>query len=143
MRLRSKLKRWTVALLLVSGLWAADKPTVIKDAPVKPAWATTGKELFTNYCSVCHGSDGKGAGPASNSLIVAPADLTILSRKNGGKFPSAHVINVLRGEADLPAHATKEMPVWAPAFSTSEGSPAGGQQRIGKLLKFLESLQVK
>lgn len=131
------------ALLIAGSLWAVDKQTANK-TPIKPAWAASGKELFTNYCVVCHGTDGKGSGPAANSLRVLPADLTLLSRKNGGKFPSSRVINVLRGEADLPGHRQQEMPVWAPAFeATNPDNHGAGQQRTGKLLKFIESLQAK
>lgn len=141
MRLRRKVL--LAALCIAATLWASDKPTGNK-TPVTPAFAASGKDLFVNYCAVCHGSDGKGTGPAANSLRVLPADLTLLSRKNGGKFPSSRVINILRGEADLPTHHDKEMPVWAPAFESSDpNNPAGGQQRVAKLLKFIESLQAK
>jgi mono/diheme cytochrome c family protein len=35
-----------------------------------------GQSLFQTYCMVCHGSDGKGTGPAATSLPHPPADLT-------------------------------------------------------------------
>jgi mono/diheme cytochrome c family protein len=41
-----------------------------------PAAARRGEALFQTYCLVCHGSDGKGRGPAATSLPHAPADLT-------------------------------------------------------------------
>ncbi len=132
------------ASLVAASLWASAQESAIKEVPVKPASAPSGKELFARNCAVCHGSDGKGGGPAAQSLKVAPADLTILSRKNGGKFPSSHVISVLRGEADLPAHGNKEMPVWAPAFgATGHDNAEGRKQRIGNLLRYIESLQRK
>jgi mono/diheme cytochrome c family protein len=35
-----------------------------------------GQQLFQTYCMVCHGTDGKGTGPAAKGLEHAPADLT-------------------------------------------------------------------
>ena len=140
MKLRSKVL--LAALGIAGSLWALDKPTGNK-TPAAPAFAKSGKDLFANYCVVCHGRDGKGTGPAANSLRVLPADLTLLSRKNGGKFPSSRVINILRGEADLPEHRQQEMPVWAPAFEATSTNNPGGPQRIGRLLKYIESMQVK
>ncbi len=34
------------------------------------------RERFDNYCSDCHGLDGKGQGPASTALILQPPDFT-------------------------------------------------------------------
>ena len=46
-----------------------------------------GGELeFQNYCAVCHGVDSKGRGVMSKFLTVRPADLTQITRKNGGTF---------------------------------------------------------
>jgi hypothetical protein len=41
--------------------------------------AASGQEMYTNYCAVCHGTDGKGGGPAS--ALKAPADPTTLTGK--------------------------------------------------------------
>lgn len=116
----------------------------IKHAPARPTSVASGKEMFASYCAVCHGSNGKGGGPAATALKVPPADLTVLSQKSGGKFPSAHVTSVLGGEFDLAAHGNKEMPVWGPIFrSISQGNAGEVQQRIANLTKFIESLQAK
>jgi mono/diheme cytochrome c family protein len=137
--------RLSLAVLLVVGsLGASAQDTVIKHVPAKPTSAASGKEMFTSYCAACHGTDGKGGGPAAAALKTPPADLTLLSQKNGGKFPSLHVASVLRGEATLPAHGTKEMPVWGPVFwHMSQGHPAELQQRVTNLTSFIESLQAK
>jgi mono/diheme cytochrome c family protein len=130
--------------LLVCSLGAGAQDKEIKRAPARPTSAASGKEMFASYCAVCHGRDGKGGGPAAAALKVPPADLTVLSQKNGGKFPSLHVASVLGGEADLPAHGNKEMPVWGPLFWVmSQGNAGEVQQRIANLTKFIESLQAK
>jgi mono/diheme cytochrome c family protein len=41
-----------------------------------PSAIARGQQLFLNYCMVCHGTDGKGTGPAATSLPHPPADLT-------------------------------------------------------------------
>jgi mono/diheme cytochrome c family protein len=41
-----------------------------------PAAIARGEPLFQTYCMVCHGTDGKGTGPAATGLPHAPADLT-------------------------------------------------------------------
>ena len=49
----------------------------------------SGKQLYSSYCALCHGSDGKGGGPFSPQLKVWPPDLTQLAKKN--QIGRAHV----------------------------------------------------
>lgn len=44
-----------------------------------PAWAADaaqGQALYTAKCSACHGTDGKGTGPAARALPRKPRDMT-------------------------------------------------------------------
>jgi len=119
-------------------------PATVKHVPLKSTSPASGKEMFTNYCASCHGTDGKGNGPAAPALKTTPANLTILSQQNGGKYPALKVSSILRGDADLPAHGSKEMPVWGPLFrSVSGGHESQIQQRITNFTKYIESLQAK
>lgn len=122
-----------------------NQPTkVIQHAPVKATSPASGKEMYTTYCAVCHGTDGKGGGPAASALKVPPADLTTLSKSNGGKYPALKVTSAIRGESDHPAHGTKEMPVWGSLFwSMSHGHEGEVQQRVANLTQYIESLQAK
>ena len=52
---------------------------VIQHVPVKAVSPASGKEMYMSYCAVCHGTDGKGGGPAASALKVPPTDLTLLS----------------------------------------------------------------
>ena len=118
--------------------------TVIKHGTIQNTSAASGKEMYTSYCAVCHGADGKGAGPAASALKIAPADLTKLSANNGGKYPALKVASSIRGESPLPAHGTREMPMWGQLFwSVSGGHEAEVQQRVTNLTKYVESLQAK
>jgi mono/diheme cytochrome c family protein len=106
--------------------------------------SNSGVEMFKSYCAVCHGSDAKGNGPAAAALKTPPSDLTLLAQKNGGKYPSAHVAAVLRGQATMPSHGSEEMPIWGPLFSSiSQGHEGPVQQRTANLVAYIETLQAK
>ncbi|MGD0215175.1 MAG: c-type cytochrome [Terriglobales bacterium] len=121
---------------------APDK--TIKHVPMKATSPVSGKEMYTAYCAVCHGTDGKGGGPAAAALKIPPSDLTQLSKSNGGKYPSLKVEASIRGESPLPAHGSKEMPVWGTLFwNMSNGHEGEVQQRVANLTRYIESLQAK
>lgn len=134
-----------ISVFTVAQDQAPDKnPPSVKHVPITNTSPTSGKEMFNSYCAVCHGKDGQGKGPAASALKVPPPDLTQLAKKNGGKFPAAHVASVIRGQADLAAHGSKDMPVWGPLFSNiSQGHEGQVQQRIANLVGYVESLQQK
>jgi|SRR5579872_1871220 cytochrome c len=121
------------------------QPTkTIEHTTIKPTSSASGKEMYTAYCAVCHGANGKGGGPAASALKVAPADLAQLSKNNGGKFPAMKVTSAIRGDENVPAHGSKEMPVWGPLFwNMSHGHQGEVQQRVANLTAYIESLQEK
>jgi len=71
-----------------------------------------GKSEFQSSCATCHGTDGKGKGPLSEQLKVAPTDLTVLAKKNNGVFPVSAIYEVIDGRKEIAAHGTRDMPVW-------------------------------
>jgi len=123
--------------------FAQDKPT-IKQVPPSVSDPTSGKAMFTSYCSACHGRDGKGSGPAAAALKKGPSDLTILSRRNGGKFPTLAVQNSIAGEVSgTAAHGSKDMPVWGDVFRSLSSNDSITKMRMHNLVKYIESIQVK
>jgi len=103
-----------------------------------------GRLLFRAYCAACHGADAKGNGPAASSLKTAPPDLTLISRRNGGKFPTIRVQKTISGEDVVTSpHGSREMPVWGPIFGQIAWDQDLGNVRIYNLTKYLESLQQK
>ncbi|HXY03940.1 MAG TPA: c-type cytochrome [Terriglobales bacterium] len=135
-----------LSALLLSATFAIAQEKTVNKVPMTPTSATSGPQMYKHYCAACHGSTGKGDGPAAEALKVPPADLTVLAKKNGGKFPSERVISVLRFGATEPAHGAKEMPVWGPLFASSnlEGqAPGVVDLRISNLTKYIESIQAK
>jgi mono/diheme cytochrome c family protein len=122
---------------------AQSAPTV-KHVPITNSSPNSGKEMFNNYCAVCHGKEAKGDGPAAPALKTTPADLTALAKKNGGKYPASHVAAVIRGQAATPSHGSQDMPVWGPLFSSiSQGHEGQVQQRVTNLVDYVEGLQAK
>ncbi|HTW58365.1 MAG TPA: cytochrome c [Terriglobales bacterium] len=138
-----------VLLIMISTLAVAQQAPVqtaptIKHVPITKSPSNSGVEMFKSYCAVCHGTDGKGDGPAASALKTAPPDLTVLAQKNGGKYPAAHVASVIRGQAILPSHGTEDMPVWGPLFSSiSQGNESQVQQRTANLVQYIGTLQAK
>ena len=128
-------------LVVAFAILGADQPS-IKKVPPSPTSPASGQEMFTTYCAVCHGKDGKGGGPAVAALKVPPPDLTTLSAKANGKFPELKVFGAIHGDVDMPAHGSKDMPVWGTVFqSMSHDNGAGKQMRVANLTAYIKSLQ--
>jgi mono/diheme cytochrome c family protein len=99
-----------------------------------------GKDLYLMRCASCHGEDGKGKGPAAIALTTPPADLTQISKKRGGTFPKALVMQFIDGERPVPAHGPRHMPIWGEVFRR-EKTDSEARMRIIALTAFLESIQ--
>ena len=136
-----------VVLLALGGaltLAAQDAPAkTVKRVNARPTTSMDGADLFKEYCAVCHGTDAKGTGPAADALKKRPADLTQLSRKNGGTFPELHVMNYVKGQDIVAAHGSRDMPVWGTIFSQMSSNQDLVQVRTYALLKYLEGIQAK
>jgi mono/diheme cytochrome c family protein len=115
----------------------------IKQVPPRPTTAIGGKALYGQYCAVCHGVDGKGAGPAADALKSRPTDLTQISRNNQGTFPEDRFLKMLDGQAASPAHGSQDMPIWGDAFRNTTTNVGTAQDRIHALLNYVEQMQAK
>ena len=76
-----------------------------------------GKSEYQAYCANCHGLSGKGDGPIADLLTKKAADLTVLSRTNGGVFPIARIYEVIDGTKDVKIHGSRDMPIWGQVYS--------------------------
>jgi len=133
-----------VVLLLCSAVSGLAQEKTVKKAAVQSTPANSGAEMFKSYCAPCHGTDAKGAGPASADLKTTPPDLTTLAKRHDGKFPSDYVATVLRNGVKAPAHGSSDMPVWGPLLATVSGhDDAIVSMRISNLVRYLESVQQK
>jgi putative copper export protein/mono/diheme cytochrome c family protein len=88
-------------------------PTSFYQSPTGFAAATIarGAELFSSYCTACHGISGRGDGPAAKSLPVPPADLTashLWAHSDGELFWwLSHGIEAERGALAMPGFADR------------------------------------
>ena len=131
------------ALLALSVSGAVQQTEVVK-VPAPHTSPASGNEMYLAYCAACHGREGRGDGPVAAALKVPPGDLTSLSERNGGKFPSGRVVNVITGRAGVPAHGSEEMPVWGPVFmSLGHQHESEARLRVANLADYLKSLQQK
>jgi len=103
--------------------------------------STQGVDLFRAYCASCHGTNGRGHGPAAPALKATVPDLTMIARNNGGEFPADRVRRIIMGEHVLASHGSREMPVWGPIFHQVEADIDRGNVRLDNLIKYLESIQ--
>jgi mono/diheme cytochrome c family protein len=111
-----------------------------------------GKYEFQAKCASCHGDSGKGNGPMAASLVRVPPDLTTLSTRYGGSFPTHLAWQIIDGrpyEGD--AQAPRQMPVWGQEFrheTTMSPEPPDAPElhvdtRIAALVDYLESIQAR
>ncbi len=103
-----------------------------------PAWcqeANAGKTAYLSSCAPCHGADAKGNGFLGAVLKVPPADLTTLTKRNGGVFPLAAVNEIIDGRTLIAAHGTRDMPIW--------GFDVMVRSRITLIVDYLNYIQEK
>jgi mono/diheme cytochrome c family protein len=138
------LAAFAFALMAQNQPQAPSSQKVIKHVPIQHTSAASGEEMYVSYCASCHGKEAKGNGPAADALKVPPTDLTMLAKKNGGKYPAMKVSSVIRGEDVVAAHGSRDMPIWGKLFWTiSGGSDAEVLQRVANLNHYIESVQAK
>ncbi len=123
-------------LLVALGVAAPVVPAAQTPAGVRPS---PGRELYLDYCSPCHGLQGKGDGPAGPTLKERPPDLTRLSSRMKGEFPRAHVRETI--VAGRKAHGSPDMPTWGPIFREVLGARDAGA-RVNDLVTYIEQIQV-
>lgn len=131
----------TLVSTVVVVLWAASaqaQPQIKKEA-IKPVPASDAAAMFTSYCAACHGKTGVGDGPAAKALTKAPADLTKLSARNGGQFPAVKVKRYIEGADEVPAHGSRDMPMWGELFRSLNADTA--QIRVQALSDYLKGMQ--
>jgi len=140
--------RWAAAwasVIVLAGLTVAGPGSA---AEIGPSLAErAGQEEFRRSCAVCHGTTAHGNGPLARNLSPPPADLTLLSRKNGGTFPFDGVTAMVDGREEVAGHGPSDMPVWGERFGFTEAgvSEPGGEYvvlgRISAVVAYLRSIQ--
>jgi len=133
-----------VTFLLIGGAVAAQTKPIPQKQYEQLIYSVRGPDLYRAHCAACHGIDGKGGGPVAATLKQKPADLTVLAKMNGGKFPLTHTAKVISGDDPaLASHGSREMPIWGPIFHQIEEDQDFGNVRIPNLINYLQTIQQK
>jgi mono/diheme cytochrome c family protein len=116
----------------------------IKDVQPATTQPNDGKAMFVNYCAPCHGTDGKGSGPAAGALKTKPTDLTALASRQNGVYPSNTVTRFIKGTDEVAAHGSRNMPVWGSMFKAMHpNDPAIAEIRVKVLVDYVKTIQAK
>lgn len=148
------MKRLSIVLatiVVIAFAVEAIPQVTIEEAPLtwKQAALSDGEELYVELCAVCHGTDGKGKGPAAPALSMPLPDLTMLAAHNDGVFPADRVEKSITGRAKVVAHGTSEMPIWGTAFRDARPDHKMARRnslailRIHSLTTYVETLQAE
>jgi hypothetical protein len=135
--------------VLVAGIFGFSAAALAADPPAKQGWSF-GKDQFNARCAPCHGTSGKGNGPAAKQLGMPLPDLTTYAKRNGGAFPTELAWSKIDGR---PTGWSDErsMPVWGRDFrhEAMQNTPATKKPEtyvaaeIFAIVEHLKSMQVK
>lgn len=78
-------------------------------------------------------------------LDTPPLDLTTIAHRNQGDFPRDKVYEIIDGRQEMPAHGSREMPVWGFTFQSSgldADQEAVVRGMVTDLTRYLEAIQV-
>jgi mono/diheme cytochrome c family protein len=111
------------------------------------ATVDSGKQMYLQYCSSCHGKDGKGDGAVSRDLKMRVPDLTAISKKHKGMYPLDDVMAAIDGRRSVRGHGERNMPVWGEAFlHEAEGKKYAERTALLKakiIAEYIATLQQK
>lgn len=106
-----------------------------------------GAALFADNCAVCHGPSGRGDGALAADMKPRPADLTLISRRNGGTFPVAAVLSQIDGYTRM-QNRDEVMPEYGALLNGETVPVALGDEQfspvprpLAALVAYLESIQ--
>ena len=137
---------WMALALLFAAGALADPPGDKDQSPdVDMTLAELGKPYFMGYCASCHGSSGRGDGPAAVSLRARPADLTQIAARRGGRFSRGEIAQFIDGRFSVSAHGSREMPIWGEVFTRdipeADVAESISRGKVLVLVEYLKSIQ--
>ncbi len=133
-----RIHEWLAAMIL------ANAPLIAQAQDVDE-----GAALYARHCATCHGIEATGHGPMAGVLVIRPTDLTRLTARNQGVFPTQRVVSRIDGRDPLVSHGSP-MPVYGDFFEgrdvavrTPSGQSMLTSQPIADLLAWIEGVQVE
>jgi mono/diheme cytochrome c family protein len=125
---------------------AAVAPPRIVFVQAPPTTAVDGRVLYQAYCSSCHGTIGRGDGPAARAIRTPVPDLT----HYGEMHPDceASLIATLqtghRGDGERPiSESDLDMPNWAPIFQSMASNRGVAYLRMRNVAGYIVTIQAK
>lgn len=116
-------------------------------SPEEMPQASDGRSLFMENCAVCHGADGKGDGPMARAMSKPPANLTLITVRNGNSFPRVKVLSTIDGYAKSDINGPN-MPEFGALLEgdlvpldTGDGVLTPTPRKLVALLEYIESIQ--
>ena len=111
----------------------------------------TAAEDYATYCSACHGPEGKGNGDLAKEFTPRPSDLTTLSKRNGGTFPTTKVMAQIwgykgkKGQGVMPdfGNLMDADNVTLVLYDGGDGIQTPTPIRLVQLAEYLKTIQVK
>lgn len=101
---------------------------------------------FNALCVDCHGTDGRGNGPAAAGMVPAPVDLTRVAANNGGVFPRLQVMGHIYGFT--PGRSESPMPEFGDLldgrtipYDAGDGVLTPTPVRLVALMEYVEAMQ--
>lgn len=144
-----KHKAIHIALIAVASMVMSGMATAGGKETTKP---DVGRIEYMNSCAVCHGADGKAQTQVMDILKVAPPDLRVLAKSNGGVFPIGRIYETIDGRFLVKSHGSRDMPMWGQRY-VAEASPyyddfaynaeVSARARILSLIDYIYRLQEK
>lgn len=103
---------------------------LVYTTPLLAADRVAGRALYQQYCSVCHGAQGKGDGPAASTMQPKPRDHT-----DGRYMNSLHEGHLTRviSEGGTAVQRSPLMPSWKNTLTP---------QQIAEVIAYLRTLAV-
>jgi cytochrome c553 len=109
--------------------------------------AVDGATLFEAYCASCHGSSGKGNGPAARAIPTPVPDLTRYSQMHEGDCLMSLLAELQTGHrgSTEPKVSEKDvdMPNWAPIFKSLSSDQSLAYLRLRNVAAYVSKIQVK
>jgi mono/diheme cytochrome c family protein len=131
-RLAKEGNRMKFALTIVAIGWV-----LLTQSVVFGASADSGQKMYVQYCSSCHGRDGRGSGSVSPFLKVKVPDLTLLRKRNKGVYPADVVTLAIDGRRTIRGHGDPKMPVWGEIFGREVKDPKVAEVVISQKEKMI------
>ncbi len=142
--MKSRDNAW-ITIFLLAGL-ATVASMALAETPEKASrgLALKGQSLYRDYCTSCHGAEGRGDGPVAEALHPVPADLTALTGESG-EFPYERVMKRIDGREDVAAHGKSDMPIWGDALQVARGGADEDETegKIAALTHYLWTIQAE